>query len=155
MKTIPTTPKIMCAIFMLVVSLLMGCSISQKIKVADLPKTRTIEILAVNDMHAAIDNFPRFAFMIDSLRDIYPNLLLVSGGDNQTGNPANDQYSEKGMPIIELMNAVNFDLSAVGNHEFDSRLAGFEYITQQAKFDFLNANMIIPEDANFRIIPYK
>ncbi len=102
MKTIPTTPKIMCAIFMLVVSLLMGCSISQKIKVADLPKTRTIEILAVNDMHAAIDNFPRFAFMTDSLRAIYPNLILVSGGDNQTGNPANDQYPEKGMPIIEF-----------------------------------------------------
>ena len=106
-------------------------------------KAKTIEILAVNDMHAALDNFPRFAFMTDSLRTIYPNLLLVSGGDNQTGNPANDQYPKKGMPIIELMNAVNFDLSAVGNHEFDSRLTGFEHITHQAKFDFLNANLEI------------
>ena len=155
MKKIPTTPKIICAIVLLGTSLLMGCSTSRKVKVAELPKARTIEILAVNDMHAALDNFPRFAFMADSLRAIYPNLLLVSGGDNQTGNPANDQYPEKGMPIIELMNAVKFDLSAVGNHEFDSRLAGFEYITQQAGFDFLNANLELPKDAGFRIKPYK
>ena len=93
--------------------------------------------------------------MADSLRIIYPNLLLVSGGDNQTGNPANDQYPEKGMPIIELMNAVNFDLSAVGNHEFDSRLAGFERITHKATFDFLNANIELPKAADFRIKPYK
>jgi 2',3'-cyclic-nucleotide 2'-phosphodiesterase (5'-nucleotidase family) len=43
-------------------------------------------------MHAAVDNFPRFAFMVDSLRGLYPDLLLVSAGDNQTGNPVNDQY---------------------------------------------------------------
>jgi 5'-nucleotidase len=48
-------------------------------------------------------------------------MLLVAAGDNQTGNPVNDQYPEKGLPVIELMNAVGFDLSAVGNHEFDSR----------------------------------
>lgn len=105
-------------------------------------------------MHAALDNFPRFAFMVDSLRAIYPDLLLVSAGDNQTGNPANDQYPEKGMPIIELMNAVEFDLSAVGNHEFDSRLAGFEHITHKANFDFISANMKPPADADFRIKPY-
>jgi 5'-nucleotidase len=93
--------------------------------------------------------------MTDSLRAIYPNLILVSGGDNQTGNPANDQYPEKGMPIIELMNAVNFDLSAVGNHEFDSRLAGFEYITHKAEFDFLSANIELPKKSDFRIKPYK
>ena len=153
MNTFSRKAKIISGIVLLSTSLLIGCGTSRK--VAKLPKAKTIEILAVNDMHAALDNFPRFAFMTDSLRTIYPNLLLVSGGDNQTGNPANDQYPKKGMPIIELMNAVNFDLSAVGNHEFDSRLTGFEHITHQAKFDFLNANLKLPIDANFRIKPYK
>ena len=153
MKTISTKLKVIAGIIVLGASLMMGCSTSRK--VAELPKTRTIEILAVNDMHAAIDNFPRFAFMADSLRAIYPHLLLVSGGDNQTGNPANDQYPEKGMPIIELMNAVNFDLSAVGNHEFDSRLAGFKHITHKAEFDFLSANVEQPKGDDFRIKPYK
>ncbi|MDD2550742.1 MAG: bifunctional metallophosphatase/5'-nucleotidase, partial [Bacteroidales bacterium] len=155
MKTIFTTSKVICAVFLLGASLLMGCSTNQKAKVAELSQAKTVEILAVNDMHAALDNFPRFAFMADSLRALYPNLLLVSGGDNQTGNPANDQYPEKGMPIIELMNAVKFDLSAVGNHEFDSRLAGFETITHKAEFDFISTNIELPRDASFRIKPYR
>ena len=155
MKTITTTRKVIYGIVLLGTTFLMSCGTSRKVKVAELPKAKTIEILAVNDMHAALDNFPRFAFMADSLRAIYPNILIVSGGDNQTGNPANDQYPEKGMPIIELMNAVNFDLSAVGNHEFDSRLVGFEKITHKAKFDFISANIDLPKAADFRIKPYK
>jgi len=143
------------AIALLAVALLLGCSTKQNVKITELPAARTIEILAVNDMHAALDNFPRFAFIVDELRAIYPDLLLISAGDNQTGNPANDQYPEKGMPMIELMNAVKFDLSAVGNHEFDSRLKGFEHITHKAQFDFLSANMALPKDADFRIKPYK
>ena len=153
MKIISTIQKVIYGIVVLGTSILIGCSTSRK--VAELPKVKTIEILAVNDMHAAIDNFPRFAFMVDSLRAIYPHLLLVSGGDNQTGNPANDQYPEKGMPMIELMNAVGFDLSAVGNHEFDSRIGGFEIITHKARFDFLSANIEPPKGTDFRIKPYK
>ncbi|MDD2564892.1 MAG: bifunctional UDP-sugar hydrolase/5'-nucleotidase [Salinivirgaceae bacterium] len=155
LKTIVTTPKVIHIIALLGISLLMGCNTNQKGKETEQSEIKTIEILAVNDMHAALDNFPRFAFMVDSLRSIYPDLLLVSGGDNQTGNPANDQYSEKGMPIIELMNAIKFDLSAVGNHEFDSRLTGFEDISHKAEFDFISANMVLPKEANFKIKPYK
>lgn len=135
--------------------LLTGCSTKQRINVTEQAQIKTVTILAVNDMHAALDNFPRFAFMVDSLRESYPDLLLVAAGDNQTGNPANDQYPEKGMPIIQLMNALEFDLSAVGNHEFDSGLAGFEHITHQATFDFLSANIDLPADTDFRIKPYK
>lgn len=153
-KNAPTA-KAIWAIFLFGTALLMGCSTTKITNISELPKDRTIEILAVNDIHAALDNFPRFAFIVDSLRATYPNLLLVAAGDNQTGNPANDQYPEKGMPVIELMNAVQFDLSAVGNHEFDSRLSGFENITHKAKFDFLSANIEPPKDADFRIKPYK
>ncbi len=116
---------------------------------------RSIVILAVNDMHAAIDNFPRFAYMVDSLRTVYPDMLLISAGDNQTGNPVNDQYPEKGMPIIELMNAVKFDLCAVGNHDFDVKPDGFARIINRAEFDFICANLTTPGDKDFRITPYK
>lgn len=139
---------------LLCAGLLFGCSTQPTAQVAEPAQVKTLEILAVNDMHAALDNFPRFAFIVDRLRDTYPDLLLVAAGDNQTGNPANDQYPQKGMPIIELMNALKFDLSAVGNHEFDSRLAGFEHITQQAEFEFLAANTVVPEGSDFRIKPY-
>ncbi len=112
-------------------------------------------IFAVNDMHATIDNFPKLAFILDSLRAIYPNLLLVASGDNQTGNPVNDQYPEKGLPMIELMNAVHFDVSAVGNHEFDSRLTGFSKLTHMANFDFICANMSAADSMNIKFSPCK
>lgn len=115
---------------------------------------REVTLLAVNDMHATIDNFPRLAFMVDSLRTIYPNMLLVSAGDNQTGNPVNDQYHEKGQPIIDLMNVVSFNLSAVGNHEFDVGVNNFATHTQNAYFDYLCANIKLPEGMEFAIKPY-
>ena len=81
-----------------------------------------IAILSVNDMHASIDQFPKFATMVDNLRAIYPDLLLFSAGDNRTGNPVNDQYNPVNYPMIELMNRTGFNLSTVGNHEWDGNV---------------------------------
>ncbi len=82
-------------------------------------------------------------------------MLLVAAGDNQTGNPVNDQYPEKGLPMIELMNAVGFDLSAVGNHEFDSRPGGFSNLTHKADFSFICANISANDSLDIRFSPYK
>ncbi|MCI6161398.1 MAG: bifunctional UDP-sugar hydrolase/5'-nucleotidase [Prevotella sp.] len=132
-----------------------GCG-SVRQHVAEKPlREKTLHILAVNDMHAAIDNFPRLAFMVDSLRALYPDLLLVSGGDNQTGNPVNDQYPEKGWPMIRLMNALKFDISAVGNHEFDTGKEGFPGNVRKADFDFICANVSPPAMYGHLIKPYK
>ncbi|MCI6154634.1 MAG: bifunctional UDP-sugar hydrolase/5'-nucleotidase [Bacteroidales bacterium] len=116
-------------------------------------KPVTITLLSVNDMHASLDRFPRFAFMVDSLRSIYPDLLLISAGDNQTGNPINDQFTPKGIPMIELMNAVGFDYSTVGNHEFDTRPHGFALLTQEAHFPFICANVQVEPHLGIRILP--
>jgi 5'-nucleotidase/UDP-sugar diphosphatase len=139
---------------LLAIGLLSTCSTGKKAISGSRGEKQAI-IFAVNDMHATIDNFPKLAFIIDSLRNIYPGMLLVAAGDNQTGNPVNDQYPEKGLPMIDLMNAVHFDLSAVGNHEFDSRLAGFSKLTQVAKFDFICANISAADSLNIKFSPYK
>ena len=120
-----------------------------------MPPAREAVIFAVNDMHAAIDNFPKLAYIVDSLKALYPDMLLVSAGDNQTGNPVNDQYPEKGLPMIELMNATGFDLSAVGNHEFDTGPEGFSALTGKAKFSFICANLVTDKRFDFHIQPYK
>jgi 5'-nucleotidase/UDP-sugar diphosphatase len=120
-----------------------------------MPPAREAVIFAVNDMHAAIDNFPKLAYIVDSLKSLYPDMLLVAAGDNQTGNPVNDQYPEKGLPMIELMNATGFDLSAVGNHEFDTGPEGFSTLTGKAKFSFICANLVTDKRFDFHIEPYK
>ncbi len=141
-------------IALLAIGLLSACGTGKKAFSGSQGEKQAI-IFAVNDMHATIDNFPKLAFIVDSLRTIYPGLLLIAAGDNQTGNPVNDQYPEKGLPMIELMNAVHFDLSAVGNHEFDSRLAGFSKLTQMANFDFICANISAADSMNIKFSPYK
>ena len=125
--------------------LLAGCGVSSHHKSGN-----HIRILSVNDMHAGMERMPRFAFIVDSLRREYPELLVLSGGDNQTGNPFNDQYDPKGWPMIEMMNAIGFDASAVGNHEFDTGREGFAYLASHATFPFLCANMEPTADLRIR-----
>jgi 5'-nucleotidase / UDP-sugar diphosphatase len=101
-----------------------------------------IIILHTNDIHGNIDNFPRLAFMVDSIRKVNTNVFLLNAGDIFTGNPYVDFYKDKGFPIIDLMNDVGFDLSAIGNHEFDYGQEILNLRMKQAKFPFLCANLI-------------
>lgn len=113
-----------------------------------------IVILSVNDMHSSIDQFPRFAAMVDSLRAIYPDMLLFSAGDNRTGNPVNDQYDPVNYPMIELMNRTGFDLCTVGNHEWDANVVALQNDIERARFPFLCANVFIPDTVNLDIKPF-
>lgn len=114
-----------------------------------------IVILSVNDMHASIDQFLKFASMVDSLRAIYPDLLLFSAGDNRTGNPVNDQYDPVNYPMIELMNRLGFDLCTVGNHEWDANIGALHDDVERAKFLFLCANVTIPNDVDLDFEPFE
>lgn len=114
-----------------------------------------INILSVNDMHASVDMFPKFAALVDSLRGVYPDLLVFSAGDNRTGNPINDQYDPVNYPMIELMNRTGFNLSAVGNHEWDGNVVNLQHDIERAKFPFLCANVIIPDSVKLDIKPYE
>jgi 5'-nucleotidase len=113
-----------------------------------------IAILSVNDMHSSIDQFPKFATMVDSLRAIYPNLLVFSAGDNRTGNPVNDQYDPINYPMITLMNTMGFDVSAVGNHEWDANIDNLQHDIERANFPFICANIIIPDSVKLDVKPY-
>ena len=117
-------------------------------------RPKTIAILAVNDMHSAIDVMPQFAALADSLRTVYPELLVFSAGDNRTGNPINDQYRPANHPMIALMNQVGFDLSALGNHEWDGGIDALRENIEEARFPFICANVFIPEQLALDVAPY-
>lgn len=113
-----------------------------------------VRILSVNDIHANVDQFSKFATMVDSLKAIYPDLLVFSGGDNRTGNPVNDQYTPVNYPMIELMNRTGFAASAVGNHEWDGDIVNLQHDIERAKFPFICANVFIPDTVKLDIKPY-
>lgn len=117
--------------------------------------TTRVVILSVNDMHAKIDNFPRFKSLIDSIKQVYEHVLVLSAGDNFTGNPVVDQYPDKGYPIIDMMNYSNFNATVVGNHEFDYGQEVLEKRISQAGFPFLAANITFTDkEKSLRIQPY-
>lgn len=120
-----------------------------------LAQEKQVTILSVNDMHASIDQFPKFAAIVDSLRSIYPALLILSAGDNCTGNPYNDMYKEPSYPMTALMNAVGFHASAMGNHEFDLKPAGFRQQASRSTFRYLCANLVAPDSLPMPVIPYQ
>lgn len=66
------------------------------------------------------------------------SFLLLSGGDNWTG-PAISSWTA-GESMVEVMNAMNYDASAVGNHEFDFGLDAFAQRAEQANYPYLSAN---------------
>jgi 2',3'-cyclic-nucleotide 2'-phosphodiesterase (5'-nucleotidase family) len=103
-------------------------------------KPTEVIILHVNDMHAKIDNLPKLAYLADSLRKTHPFVFLVSAGDNFTGNPVVDMISDKGYPMIDLMNRCGFNVSAMGNHEFDLGQEMLNKRFEQAQFPFICCN---------------
>ena len=109
------------------------------------PKEQKIYIVSTNDMHANIDNFPQLAALIDSLREVHPNLLVFGAGDNRSGNPINDRYTEPAKPMYELMNAVGFDLSTFGNHEWDGGILALRNVLEWTDFPFVCANVIFDD----------
>lgn len=116
--------------------------------------TTKVVVLSVNDMHAKIDNFPKFKSLVDSIRSVHKNVLLFAAGDNFTGNPIVDQFPEPGFPIIELMNLTGFNASALGNHEFDYGQDVLAKRLAQANFPFLAANIIYEDITPLDIKPY-
>jgi 5'-nucleotidase len=80
-----------------------------------------VVIVSTNDIHSSIEAFPRLATFVEELRtkEGTDNVLLVDAGDRWTGNPFVDLTPEPYSPIIELMNALGYDVTTLGNHEFD------------------------------------
>ncbi len=116
--------------------------------------TVTIVIMHTNDMHAKIDRFPRIAYLVDSIRKVYPEAYLVSAGDLFTGNPVVDKYSVPGEPMIDLMNHVGYQLSAIGNHEFDISQKYLNRAFIQADFPFICANINTKHGKLHQPLPY-
>ena len=133
---------------------LLTLCVSALITLSVFAQTKEITILAVNDMHSAIDRFPQFVALVDSMRGVYPDLLLFAVGDNRTGNPANDMHADS-YPMVELMNRAGFNLSAVGNHEFDGKVDGFRSMVNNSNFRYVNANMYAPDTMRLHVEPYR
>ena len=112
-------------------------------------KITKIDIISFNDFHGNVAEDTRekgknigmakMVGYINTAREINPNTIVVSGGDNYQGTAISNLTF--GAPVSQMMKAMNLTASAVGNHEFDW---GSERIAKWAEdggFDYLAANI--------------
>ena len=116
---------------------------------------KELHILSTNDMHAAIECMPRLGFVADSLRALYPDLLILSAGDNRSGEPLNDMYEIPAYPMVSLMNIVGFHATTLGNHEFDSGQKGLAQLITMQNFPTLCANVHPASKWDMHVKPYQ
>ena len=101
---------------------------------------KELTIFHINDQHGRLENFSKIKYIIDQEK-LETNVLVTCSGDIFSGNPVVDNYEEKGFPMIDLMNQVGFDISAIGNHEFDYGEDILKNRLTQANFDWVCANV--------------
>ena len=79
-----------------------------------------IVIIHVNDVHCGLNDtigYDGFALYRDELKKNYPNLLTVDVGDHVQGGTLG--AISDGSAVIKLINKLCFNVSTIGNHEFD------------------------------------
>ncbi|HUF12723.1 MAG TPA: 5'-nucleotidase C-terminal domain-containing protein [Longimicrobiales bacterium] len=122
----------------------------------------TLTLLATTDVHGRILAHDYYAGeetdhglsllkpLIDSVRAARPGLVyLFDSGDLLQGNPFAYVAARvdsagtrvRGNPIIHAMNLLDYDASAIGNHEFNYGLLHLDRADEQAEFPFLSANI--------------
>ena len=116
---------------------------------------KELHVLSSNDMHAAIECFPRLGYIADSLRALYPDLMILSAGDNRSGDPLNDMYEIPAYPMVALMNQVGFNATTLGNHEFDSAQKGLARLIDLSTFSTLCCNIHPDPKFNMHVRPYR
>ena len=108
------------------------------------------------------------ATLIKQARSEVKNSVLVDNGDLIQGNPFAtykakiDPLGKKEVhPAIKAMNYLDYDIATLGNHEFNYGLDFLDEVYNDAKFDFINANVYVddkdgnPNNDKNKYTPYK
>lgn len=134
----------------------------------------TLHLIHAADMEGAgnaVEDAPRFSAVINGLRALSPaNALLLSSGDNYIPSPffsasndtrldpllgtgCGDAVDCTGRGDILMLNAMGFQASAMGNHEFDQGTARAAALIEPSagypgqSFAYLSANLDFSTDA--------
>jgi 2',3'-cyclic-nucleotide 2'-phosphodiesterase (5'-nucleotidase family) len=118
------------------------------------PNAATVTILYTNDEHGWMEGMQTgqgAAELVGLWRADHGyrqdgSFLILSGGDNWTG-PAISTWFD-GRSMVEVMNAMGYRASVIGNHEFDFGLEGLKVNLANAEFPYLSANIRYKQDGS-------
>jgi len=104
-----------------------------------------LTLLGINDFHGRIDaNTVKFAGTVEQLRAAASGpTLFLSSGDN-IGASLFASAVAQDQPTIDVLNALDLDTTAVGNHEFDRGWADLSgRVTDASEYTQLGANVYV------------
>lgn len=122
-------------------------------------------ILHTNDTHSRIDPFDSGKYkgmggvqfrkaVIDQIRQIEKNVLLLDAGDIFQGTPYFNLYG--GEVELKAMSTLAYDVATLGNHDFDAGVEGLIKQLPHATFDFVNVNYNLSQSPLLdHVKPYK
>ena len=148
MKKLSTTPALLAIILLLFTA----CSHRHYTARTD---DATIVVLFDNDVHCAVDGYPRVAAYKTQLMQRYDNVCLVSSGDFVQGGSLG--AVSKGEYIVRLMNSAGYDAVTLGNHEFDYGMDRLAELSRMLDAPVLACNLYDLRGGDSRLMyePYK
>lgn len=90
-----------------------------------------LTILFEHDMHSHLEKFPNMATVIKQTKKEDPDTLILDAGDFSMGTPYQTIYRNEAAEL-RMMGFVGFDVTTLGNHEFDYRPAGLSDMLNSA-----------------------
>ena len=109
-------------------------------------------ILHSNDVHGAIAGYANMAALAADYEAKGANVIIADAGDYSQGTTY--VSTSKGLEAVNMMNAAGYDISTLGNHEFDYGYARLTENLKSAKFDVVCCN-ILDADGNLVFAPSK
>jgi len=108
---------------------------------------RKLTIIHTNDLHARFlpdekkqGGFAYIATVINQERKDCKYCLVLNAGDLVQGTPVSTMF--KGTPVYEVANKFKFDVSTLGNHEFDYGWNLIPEYRKKANFPIVSANVV-------------
>lgn len=123
-------------------------------------EVRPVTILHTNDLHARLsrldDGRGGFAYLASTIRRERAGCnwcILLNAGDLVQGTPVSTIFH--GLPVYEVANLLGFDVSTLGNHEFDYGWPQVQKFMQTAKFPVVTSNVVDGQGRLFTDKPYR
>lgn len=130
----------------------MGCRGTKQLPVAKEDGQISFKFVQLNDVYeiaplsgGKYGGMARVAHVVDSIKKVEPHTYLFMAGDflnpSLLGTLKVDGERVGGRQMIEVMNAMDFELVTFGNHEFDLKEADLQKRLDESNFYWTTANV--------------
>lgn len=93
---------------------------------------QTISIVFSHDMHSHLEKFSKIRTVVKEKKKENKGTFVLDAGDFSMGTPYQTIFKSEASEL-RMMGAVGFDVTTLGNHEFDYRSKGLAQMLNKAK----------------------